>query len=104
MSDSTPVVGPAGGGQVGRPYMPPEYMWPQSEGMHMAGPRPNGPMGMQNMPMSGPYMMPGVMPGMMPGMQMMGTGNKSLIAAAADALCPCFVLHERQSHVQSWHR
>ena len=55
--------------------MPPECMWPQSEGMHMPGPRPNGPMGMQNMPMSGPYMMPGVMPGMMPGMQMMGTGQ-----------------------------
>ena len=63
---------------MGRPYMPPEHMWPQSEGMHMAGPRPNGPMGMQNMPISGPYMMPGVMPGMMPGMQMIGTGMQSL--------------------------
>lgn len=84
MSDSTQVVGLAGGGHVGRPYMPPEYMWPQSEGMHMPGPRPNGPMGMQNMPMSGPYMMPGVMPGMMPGMQMMGTGKWSLSVA----FCP----------------
>lgn len=41
----------------------------------MAGPRPNGPMGMQNMPISGAYMMPGVMPGM----QMMGTGMDSLL-------------------------
>lgn len=68
----------AGGGHMARPYMPPEHMWPHSEGMHMAGPRPNGPMGMHNMPMSGAYMMPGVMPGMMPGMQMMGTGMHSL--------------------------
>ena len=49
-------------------------MWPQSEGVHMGGSRPSGPMGMQNMPISGGYMMPGMMPGMMSSMQMMGAG------------------------------
>ena len=59
-----------------RPYMPSEHnMWGQSESMHISAPRPSGPMGMQNMQMSGPYMVPGMVPGMMPGMQMMGVGT-----------------------------
>ena len=65
-----------GGGHTGagnrRPYMPSEHMWGQSESMHIGG---HNPMGMQNMPKSGPYMVPGMVPGMMPSMQMMGVGK-----------------------------
>ena len=87
---------------MGRSYIPPEHMWPQSEGMHTGGPRPNGPMGMQNMPMSGQYMMPGMMPGMMSGMQMMGVGTQSLPLVCCCNMfdfCPCLAYRIRRHKV-----
>ncbi len=70
------------GGQMGpnrrQPYMQSsEQMWAQSQGMHMAGPRPGGHTAMQGgvpMQMSGGYMIPGMMPSMMTGVSMMGAG------------------------------